>query len=303
MTCSPYQCSADDIKALAAQACFDACGIAKAGPVDYDAADQRRQWIDEGMYAGMDYLTRHVDLRDDPRLLMVGCRSIIMLAASYYSETSSDIIARYALGDDYHDVLRKKVQPIVSLLAANGYTARVCVDTAPLAERYWAVRAGIGFIGLNSMLIIPGIGSRVFLAAVLTDAPLEPDKPCDMSCIGCGKCINECSAHAITPNKTVDARRCLSCLTIEHRGDFTPGTDLHGRLYGCDRCQDVCPHNRDCAPLKFAEFTPRPDVVSLTVEEAAVMTQQQFSTIFKGSAIKRAKLTGLTRNAQRLLGD
>lgn len=302
MICFPYPCSSD-IKALAGRIGFDACGIAPAGQVDSEATEQRHRWIDEGMYAGMDYLTRYDDLRNDPRLLMPGCRSIIMLAASYYSDTSSDIIARYALGDDYHDVMRKKAEPIVSLLADNGYKSRICVDTAPFAERYWAVRAGLGFIGLNSMLIIPGTGSRVFLAAVLTDAPLEPDRPCVMSCIGCKKCIEGCPTHALNADKTVDARRCLSCLTIEHRGDFAYDTDLHGRLYGCDRCQDICPHNNDCTPLKFKEFTPRPDVVGLTVEEAAVMTQQQFSTMFKGSAIKRAKLAGLTRNARQLLGD
>lgn len=302
MTCSQSPCS-DDIKELAAQIGFDSCGIARALPVDSNVTDQRRRWLESGMHAGMDYLTRYDDIRTDPRLLLTGCRSVIMLAASYYSDTSSDIIARYALGDDYHDVLRKKAQPIVDFLAEKGYSARICVDTAPLPERYWAVRAGLGFIGLNSMLIIPGIGSRVFLAAVLTDAPLEADQPCTLSCAQCGRCIKECPAHAIMSDKTVDARRCLSYLTIEHRGDFDAEVDLHGRLYGCDRCQDVCPHNSNCAPLKFKEFTPRPDVVGLTIEQAAALTQQQFSTMFKGSAIKRAKLAGLTRNARRLLGD
>ena len=302
MTCSQSPCS-DDIKKLAAKIGFDACGITTATPVDSNAVEMRRQWIAAGMHAGMEYLTRYDDLRCDPGFLMPRCKSVIMLAASYHSDISSDIIARYALGDDYHDVLRKKAQPIVSFLQENNYAARICIDTAPLAERYWAVKAGIGFIGLNSMLIIPGIGSRVFLASILTDLQLNPDTPVTMSCIGCGRCISECPGHAIMPDKTVDARRCLSYITIEHRGDFSPETDLHGRLYGCDRCQDVCPHNTDCAPFKFDEFSPRPDVVGLTVEEAAVMTQQQFSTIFKGSAIKRAKLAGLTRNARRLLGD
>ena len=291
----------ESIKRLAAQIGFDAVGIAKADQVDQSEIKQREDWKKSSMNASMSYLERNTDLRSDPRLLMPGCKSIIVLAASYYAEISSKIIARYALGDDYHDVLREKVQPITELLHQLGFSTRVCVDSAPMAERYWAAKAGVGFIGLNSLLIVPNIGSRVFLIEILTNANLEPDNPCELSCIKCGKCITCCPGKAINDNKTVDARRCLSYLTIEYRDEFDDELNLHGRLYGCDRCQDVCPHNQDSAPLKFEQFTPRPDVVNLTVEQVATMTQEQFSKTFKGSAIKRAKLYGLKRNALQII--
>lgn len=289
------------IKQLAVEIGFDAVGIAQADSVDQSEIKQRQDWIKSGMNASMSYLERNTDLRSDPRLLMPGCRSIIVLAASYHSDISCKIIAQYALGDDYHDVLREKVQPITSLIKRHGFTTRVCVDTAPIAERYWAVKAGIGFIGLNSMLIVPEIGSRVFLTEILTDADLEPDAPCELSCISCSKCISCCPGKAINDDKTVDARRCLSYLTIEYRGEFDKNLNLYNRLYGCDCCQDVCPHNQNTPLLKFGQFKPRPDVINLTVDQAATMTQEQFSKMFKGSAIKRTKLSGLTRNALQII--
>lgn len=291
----------ESIKLLAFKTGFDAVGIARAEPVAKTEMYQRQDWIKSEMNAQMSYLERNTDLRSNPCLLLSGCKSIIVLASSYHSEISSKIIAQYALGDDYHDVLRQKVKPITDLLNQHGFTTRVCVDTAPMAERYWAVKAGVGFIGLNSLLIVPNIGSRVFLVEILTDAILESDSPCELSCKKCGKCISCCPDKAINENKTVDARRCLSYLTIEHRGDFPDDLNIHGRLYGCDRCQEVCPHNQHSVSLTFKEFEPRPDVVNLAVEQAASMTQEQFSKMFKGSTIKRTKLAGLTRNALQIL--
>ena len=185
---------------------------------------------------------------------------------------------------------------------ATGCATRVCVDTAPLRERYWASKCGVGFRGLNGHLIVPGKGSYMLLGEILATAPLPSTPALDRDCGLCRRCVAACPAGALRPDGTVDARRCLSYLTIEHRGALPEGTDLHGRLYGCDACAMACPHNAcSTAPETLPELRPRAAVAALTAREAAVMTQEQFSAIFTHSAIKRAKLAGLQRNACALM--
>ncbi len=292
---------------LAREAGFYSVGVAEAGIVEPEYSNISDRWVQNGLNGPLGYMERYSDIRRDPRLLLEGCRSIIVMAASYYTGDTQDPgaahIAAYARGDDYHDVLRERAGSIVRMLNDNGFTARICVDTAPLAERYWAVKAGLGFIGCNGTLIIPGAGSYFFITSILTDAPLPPDTACQTDCVQCGECIRNCPAGAILPDRTIDARRCLSCLTIELKGDLPAGTDTGNRLFGCDTCQNVCPHNRKPAITPITEFRMRPQLKNLTAEDILSLNQDDFSTMFRKSAIKRAKLSGLQRNASAILRE
>lgn len=286
-----------------------AWGVAAAMPVDDEAWERRNRWIAGGCNAGMDYLDRYPDVRRDPRNLLEGARSIIVAAFSYYpsqrQHPSAPQFAWYAYGRDYHEVLRTRLQQAADTIAAirPGATFRICVDTAPVMERYWAVKAGVGFIGRNAQLIVPGHGSACFLGEIVTDIPLTPSAPCTLACPdGCDLCIRACPGHALSPDtRSVDARRCLSYLTIEHRGPLPEGAPHPGRrIYGCDTCQTVCPFNRHSQPTAIPEFAPSPALLSITDADIAALTPEAFSTLFRHSAIKRAKLAGLLRNLAAL---
>ncbi|MDE6371054.1 MAG: tRNA epoxyqueuosine(34) reductase QueG, partial [Duncaniella sp.] len=253
------------------------------------------------------------DVRRYPRLLLnpVPSRAWIISAAFPYFNPLPPAAplrwARYALGRDYHEELRERLSPVASWLTSlNPDTqARITVDTAPLRERYWAVRAGVGFIGLNGQLIVPGYGSWVLLAEIVTTQPLTPSAPCTLSCRGCMRCVRACPGSALDGSGALDARRCLSYLTIESRADVPThpsGTDMRGlmgrRVYGCDTCQDVCPHNLQVPVSTIPAFAPRPGLLDLTAADILAMDQPAFSALMARSAIKRAKLAGLQRNAR-----
>lgn len=284
--------------------------IADVGPVSEAERRLYADWIAAGRHASMAYMERNSDVRFSPALLLEGARSIICCAVAYPNPLSlpdrNSKIAAYALGSDYHEVVRRELTVVAERIRRElGGETRVCVDTAPLRERYWACRSGLGTLGLNGHLFVPGAGSCVFLGEILTTAHLPADKPLPTAeCTRCGRCVKACPAGAIGPDGNVDARRCLSYLTIEHRGDLPADADLHGNLYGCDICTSVCPLNapdRTSAVEIHPDLRPRRALLDLTVSQAASMTQQEFSTLFTHSAIKRAKLTGLHRNALRLL--
>lgn len=283
--------------------------VTDIGPVSQKAASAYAKWIENGCHASMDYLARYPEQRDNPALLLENARSMICCAVPYPAPRDlppmNAKIASYAVGSDYHEVVRKQLEAVaLQIRQALGGETRVCVDTAPLRERYWAMRSGLGFIGRNNHLIIPGLGSCFFLGEILTTSPLMPSDTANQprDCGKCRRCVEACPTGALSDSDAVDARRCLSYLTIEHRGDFPPGTDLHDRLYGCDICAAVCPHNL-AAPVMplLPELQLRPALASLTVEEAAEMDQQAFSSLFSHSAIKRTKLAGLRRNALSIL--
>lgn len=295
--------------ALLSGAC--AAGFAAVEPLPEAEMLRYDRWIAGGKNASMDYLERYRDIRRDPRLLLEGARTVLCAAFSY-SHPSADrhpLFADYALGQDYHTVVRRHLEQVAAAMtAAAGGVTRVCVDTAPVRERYWAVRAGIGFIGLNNMLIVPGAaGSKVFLGEIFWTGELTPDSPLERTvCDSCRRCVDACPGHALDGCGSLDARRCLSYLTIEHRGELPGDVDLSGRrIYGCDVCQDVCPHNRKTDTVaSLPEFRPSAaegGVPPRSVGEISEMTQEQFSTLFKGSAIKRVKVSGLVRNALRAL--
>lgn len=294
-----------------------AAGFAPLREVAPEAMEAYRRWLARGHHASMGYLADHLEIRRNPALLLDGGKdprpggTVISIAYPYHSgnpyRRGRLKIARYALGDDYHEVVRRHLRPVAeSITATTGLEARICVDTAPILERYWATRAGLGFIGRNRQLIIPGHGSHLFLAEIVTRAIFPPDTPSADSCPpGCDRCLRACPGKALPTDGApdgFDSGRCHSYLTIEHRGDhpsdFRPRPD---RLYGCDICLEACPLSPPtlhtaCLP----EFTPRPDLLSLSREDVMSLTPETFSTLFRHSPVKRAKLAGLLRNAAHL---
>lgn len=283
---------------------FDACGYAQAGPVSAQAAARYSQWLAQGKNGCMDWAARYRDLRCDPTLLLPGAKTVISLAMNYYPRrfkpAGTPQLAYYAYGRDYHEVVRDRARQLARCIEQlTGCTSRVCVDSAPVLERYWAQRAGIGYTGLNGLVIVPGRGSYFFLCEVLTTLELPPDAPCTLTCQGCHACERNCPGGALKGGE-VDARRCISCLTIEYRGPELPqwlGQAMGDRVYGCDACQQCCPHNREATATTVPEFQPSDALLALTLDDIESMDQAQFSRLFSHSAVKRTKLAGLQRNA------
>lgn len=289
-----------------------AFGVSPAMEVPEYISQAYRDWLTEGRQAGMAYMERNLEVRDDPRLLLEGAKSVISIAYSYRQPPCKEreglpYVAAYALGSDYHDVLREKLRPVVEALSKNyGAVSRICIDSAPIHERYWAVRSGIGERCANGAVYVPGIGSEVFLAEIITTLELQETDGTrggkERGCNGCGVCRMICPGKAIMEDGTIDSRRCINYMTIEHRGDFTEehkGILRKTRgvtLFGCDRCLQVCPLNRNQEPTSIEELRMREVFRSLTAEKIMAMEQEEFSHRFKGSPLKRAKLVGLRRN-------
>lgn len=291
-------------------------GIARVEAVDADTVTGYDRWLSEGMNGEMAYLEKYHDIRSNPALLLPGARSVVSCAFNYWWGPVDSPLrwASYALGDDYHDVVRGRLQSVADAITVEtGAECRVCVDTAPILERYWAVRSGVGFIGLNQQLIIPGAGTHFFLGEIITTLDLAPDAPCTLTCGECRRCLRACPGSALRENDgapgnpatdvTLDSRRCLSYLTIEYRGEFPEGTRLGKHIYGCDVCQEVCPHNSKAPLSDIEEFRPRPAILRLDTEAILAMRQEDFSAIFRKSAIKRTKLAGLQRNARTIAAE
>lgn len=296
-------------------------GFAPLREVPPEVMEGYAAWLDGGNNGSMAYLADHLDIRRNPALLLDGGKdprpggTVISMAFPYYYgdpyREGKLKIARYALGDDYHEVLRARLRPVANLITAQtGQEARICVDTAPIFERHWAVEAGIGFIGRNRQLIIPGIGSHLFLAEIVTRAFLPPDHPSGGSCPeGCDRCLRACPGGALSADSLqgLDARHCHSYLTIEHRGELPPGfAPRKGRLYGCDLCQESCPLSRPAPGVPpglhcLPEFLPREPLLSLTPADILALDPRGFSTLFRHSPVKRAKLPGLLRNVRQLM--
>lgn len=280
-------------------------GIAAVEPVDDKARRIRRDWIAAGCHAGMDYLEKYEDVRDNPALLLDGAQTIIMAAFSYANPVVSaemesaehPLIAEYALGADYHTEVRRRLEAVGEhLKSVYGGHTRVCVDTAPLRERYWAVQAGLGYIGINNYLIIPGEGLHFVLGALLWTGKVSdgPDRPCAGDCGRCGACVRACPTGAISADGRIDARRCLSYLTIESRDPMPDGLHTGNRLFGCDTCRRACPHEPAEPPRTSIEaFVARPEVAALTKDDWMSMTPSHFKRLFRDSAIRRARLEHL----------
>ncbi|MCC8038118.1 MAG: tRNA epoxyqueuosine(34) reductase QueG [Bacteroidales bacterium] len=294
MSSSPCPCK-DDIRQVALALGASRVGFARAEALPQEEVESYRRWLAEGCHGTMEYLEKYDAIRSDPRQLLPGATTVISLAFNYYlpPRVAAGSIAMYAQGMDYHWVVKERLQRLAEMIPGE---SRVCVDTAPLRERWWAQRAGVGFIGRSGMLVVPGQGTHFFLGEILTTAEFPPDEPCRVTCGTCRRCVDACPAQAICGDGTIDARRCLSYLTIEHRGDFPPGTDLHGHLYGCDVCADCCPHNRGAVATTIPEFHPREALLAMTDDRWQRLTSGDWRRLTRGSAMSRLSLSGIRRN-------
>ncbi len=305
------------LKAYAQELGFDLVGVARAGPTP--SADRYEAWVRAGRAATMAYLTRPdaIEKRRDIRILWPEARSVIVVAMNYYTGdhpqpdgSPRGRVARYAWGDDYHEVMAERLQALLVFLnqeAGRPVHGRIYVDTGPVLERAWAVQAGLGWIGKNSMLIHPRLGSYLFLGVLLVDLELEPDPPFPFDrCGTCTRCIEACPTGCIRLDRTLEAERCLSYLTIERREgipeDLRPA--LGDWLFGCDICQEVCPWNQRFArPTAEPAFQPREGIARMLLEEVLGMDEDAFRARFRRSAIRRAKWQGLVRNALVVAGN
>lgn len=310
----------DQIKEKASRLGFSACGIARVEPAVSEASYLDR-WLTEGCHAGMRYMENHRDIRLDPQGLVPGARSVISVALNYYPavrrKEEDPYIAYYAYGEDYHTVVKEKLRclwqavledilPSSSLSSSPSGTkdtlpappaARCFTDSAPILERYWAWKAGLGFIGKNTHLIIPGKGSYFFLGEIVTTLEVDRyDRPQPDRCGRCTRCLDACPTQALSSHR-LDASRCLSYLTIEHKGDIpeAEASRLGNRLYGCDTCQQACPWNRFATPTCEKAFSPAPAFLSLQKNDLPSLTHEEYNRIFARSAVKRAKYEGLLR--------
>jgi epoxyqueuosine reductase len=299
------------VKSLARAAGFDQCGIAKAVRLDDDARRLER-WLGQGMHGTMGYMENHFDLRVDPSRLVPGARSVITLLKNYYPDEqapAADLrISKYAWGQDYHTVIRQQLNALVSELKerVGQFDGRGFVDSAPVLERAWAQRSGLGWIGKNGNLINKGSGSFFFIATLIVDIELVPDAPFARDfCGSCTRCIDACPTDAILPDKTVNGSKCISYFTIELKEEIIPDT-MKGRfqnwMFGCDTCQDVCPWNRFSRPHSEPAFAPLPGLLNLSHNQWEEMSEEAFRTAFKGSPLSRAKYKGIRRNL-KFVGD
>jgi epoxyqueuosine reductase len=293
------------LKKEAALLGFGFCGIAKAEFLK-EEAHHLENWLNEGMHGKMAYMENHFDKRLDPCKLVEGAVSVIVLGYNYFPvkeipAENNYIISKYAYGKDYHFVIKEKLKTLIEGLkeAAGEIQARAFVDSAPVLERAWAVRAGLGWIGKNSLLINPKLGSFFFLAEIITDLELDFDKPKNNDfCGACRNCIDACPTGAIVSPKVVDARKCLSYLTIELKDEIPEefAGKFNDRIFGCDICQDVCPWNRFSKPCSEPQFEPVQQLTDLNKDDWENLSEEDFKRFFNDSAVKRTKFTGLMRN-------
>jgi len=285
------------------------CGIAKARMLDDDAR-RLETWLNKGNHGTMQYMERHFDLRIDPRKLVPGAKSVITLLLNYFpkEEQQPDVpkIAKYAYGIDYHFVIKNKLHELLDFIKGQigDVNGRGFVDSAPVLERSWAVHSGLGWIGKNANLLTRNSGSFFFIATLITDLDLLADVPFATDhCGTCTRCIDACPTQAITAPTEIDARKCISYLTIELKDALIP-TEFHDKMegwaFGCDICQDVCPWNRFSKPNNEPSFIPLPEILDITLQEWEAMTEETFKKMFKNSPINRPKYQGVMRNIKAI---
>lgn len=299
------------IKEQAHRLGFELAGIAPATPAD--SFDRLQDWLQRGFAGEMGYLHRHAQARREPSSILPEVRSVVMLGINYLPSMKSSAeapvqIARYARGQDYHDVLRPRLKQLLAWIQQQvpGCRGRGVVDTAPLLERDFARRAGLGWFGKNTMLLNKRLGSYFFLAALLLDLDLQADPPHDTSHCGCcTACLDACPTGAFAGPGLLDARRCISYLTIELRGPIPEELrqPMSTWLFGCDVCQEVCPWNRKTPPTAEPAFLPRPDLEAIDPVELLMLSEEAFRERFRGTALLRPGRTGLLRNAAIVLGN
>lgn len=298
-----------EIKAEAQRLGFSACGVARAERVPESELAVYDEWVGTGYHGSMDYLERNRELRADPRELLPGTKSLIVVAMNYYpkEKQSPDApqFAYYAYGRDYHRVVKKRLDKLLAFMREGlglEVEGRAFSDSAPVMERYWAERAGLGWRGKNSLLLIPQAGSYFFLGELLVSIELPEDKPMRNLCGRCERCQQACPTQAFVSPGVLDARRCISYLTIEQKDEIPAelASRMGKRVYGCDACQQCCPWNRYARPTTIEDYNPRQALLELTAQELEAMTEEEYLALFAGSAVKRAGLSGLQRTMRGL---
>lgn len=297
------------VKSTAAQLGFDFCGISKAEFLA-DEAPRLEAWLKRGAHGKMSYMENHFDKRLDPSLLVPGAKSVVSLLYNYYpsqdlaeQHSSHDKIAKYAYGKDYHYVIKDKLKTFLQIIRekVGEVGGRVFVDSAPVMERQWAEKSGLGWIGKNTLLINKTRGSFFFLAELIIDLPLEADGAIKDYCGTCTRCIDACPTDAISAYE-LDASKCISYLTIELKDEIPNEfkNKMEGWAFGCDICQDVCPWNRFSNAHNEPSFSPKKELQSLFNNNWEDLTKEVFNQVFKDSAVKRTKFEGLVRNLKFL---
>lgn len=297
------------VKTLAGELGFSYCGVAEAVYLEEDAR-RLENWLGKGMQGTMAYMEKHFDLRVDPRKLVPGAKSVITLLKNYFpgEKQRSDApgVSKYAWGEDYHIVIRKQLNTFLARLREElgAIEGRGFIDSAPVLERSWAQRAGLGWVGKNGNLINKSSGSFFFIATLITDLDLVPDDPFTKDYCGtCTKCLDACPTGAILPDKVIDGSRCISYFTIELKEMLIPN-EMQGKfenwMFGCDTCQDICPWNRFSRPHSEAGFRPIPAILNFSTSDWEEMTEEGFKQLFQHSALKRSRFAGISRNLKFL---
>lgn len=292
------------IKAEAKRLGFLQCGISKAGFLEAEAP-RLEEWLSNGYHGEMKWMENHFDKRLDPTKLVDGAKSVISVLLNYYpsevqSKPDAPKIAKYAYGEDYHFVIKRMLKELSQFIQQEigEVQGRAFTDSAPVMDRAWAEKAGIGWTGKHSLLLNKKSGSFFIIGELILDLELAPDNPTSDHCGTCTRCLDACPTGAIVQAQVVDATKCISYLTIELK-DMIPNdfkNQMEGWAFGCDICQDVCPWNRFSTPTKVAEFAPHPDLLRMDKREWEEITEDVFKKVFRKSAVKRAKFTGLKQN-------
>jgi epoxyqueuosine reductase len=302
-----------EIRRLALAEGFDAVGIVPAVALDAEG-ELLREWLRRGYHAEMKWMERAPEQRADPRQVFPAARSVVVVALNYYTSTQHENrtdagkVSRYAWGDDYHEIVGGKLLSLLTRIKslAPGVAGKICVDIQPLMDKAWAARAGLGWIGKHTNLITAELGSWIFIGELLLNLELDyDDEPIADHCGTCTLCIDACPTDAITEPYVLDSNRCISYLTIESRTQIPEwlSEKLDGWVYGCDICQDVCPWNRFAEETEEQAFAPRLGNVNASLQEILDLTSETYGSRFRNSAMKRAKLAGLQRNARTLLNS
>ncbi len=303
---NPAQKNTRLLKTTASALGFDFCGVSKAEFLEKEAP-LLEQWLSQNMHGNMGYMENHFDKRLDPRKLVEGAKSVVSLAYNYYPAqdilSKSDFnLSKYAYGKDYHHVIKPKLKALIQHLEAKigEINGRVFVDSAPVLERAWARKSGIGWVGKNSLLLNQGMGSFFFLAELIIDVEFEYDDPVKDRCGTCTRCIDACPTDAISEAGVVNGSKCISYFTIELKEQIPP--EFKGKfenwIFGCDICQDVCPWNRFSKSHQESNFNPNEDLLGFRKKEWLEMTKEVFNKVFKNSPLKRTKYEGIKRNIQ-----
>lgn len=297
------------IRTHALQLGFDACGFAKARELTEDAR-RLEQWLKEDRHGSMEWMGNNFEKRIDPTVLVPGAKTVVSLLASYHHPSHNQLIgtldkpliAKYAQGRDYHKVLKKKLNDLFSFTAGlvGGLEGRVFVDSAPVLDKAWAVQAGLGWVGKNSNILNKKLGSWFFIAEMIIDLELVYDSPTTDHCGTCTRCIEACPTDAIYEPQKVDATKCISYLTIEHKGEIDKKyhTDIQNWVFGCDICQDVCPWNSKAKLAQLVDLHPRQKVLEAGNSYFKYLDEESFNELFAGSPVRRTKWSGFQRNLE-----